>query len=138
MTTNEELTTKVEALEARVGQLERLLEAMGEMTREQSRHTPSSVAKLADDAKRWPMDRATAIEATRLVMRPLVTILPAESRPKVVAEGPPAHALREFVRLFGAQFGEEHCAMLGIAAGEADSHALTWADLGVGADGSLS
>ena len=60
MTTNEELAAKVEALETRVGQLERLFEAMGEMTREQTRHAPPSAAKASSASGRtsWTTKRS--------------------------------------------------------------------------------
>lgn len=57
MTTIEELTAKVESLTERVATMERLFGAMGTMRQEEQRLERRDMAKLADEIKRYPLDR---------------------------------------------------------------------------------
>ena len=144
---NEELTAKVGELEAklaaaenRLGWVERAIVAQSEMQREANAATLGGrgVEALIADAKRYPGSKKDAVESVRLLLRPLLLMLPAELRPKLVTEDSPAGSIRAMVKVLGVQFGPEQCTVLGIAADDAEAHALTWADLGVGADGALS
>lgn len=139
MMTMEEMAAKIEALETRLGWLERAAVAKAEMEREQLRGSlgGESIETIAAEMKRYPSSRKDAVKMVRELLRPLMLVLPSESRPKLIAEGSPSDMIRGFVVALGAQFGPEQCAMLDIAANDAEAHALTWDDVGVGEDGVL-
>lgn len=80
MTTIEELAAKVESLTERVAMLERCIEALGVAAVEKNRGRGDTDATLVADIARHPLDRETTVGVARVVLRPMVALIPTNLR----------------------------------------------------------
>lgn len=133
------LTRRVASMREQVEQLERCITAMGVAAVEKHRGRGEGAdAALVADIARHPPDRETVVSVARAVLRPIVALLPAEKRPAALAAEAPAESMFSFLRLHPTQCTPDEAKLIEMTAQAARTYCVTWADLGVGADGSLS
>lgn len=131
------MVAKIDALTARVKVLENgaTMRAAYERAEFRAKHSVKDLADLAGFAKENIPDRARTLEMGRLAA-PMLELVPAATRAEVVATSTPADMI-DALRAEALKMEPELAPFFDATAVALRHHGLTWADLGVGADGAV-